>query len=194
MNLRDHKKARTRAALGDAAVLLFLERGYECTTIEEIAAASGVSRRTFFRYFPTKEAAFFAMHDARFDAFVAAVDSTRAQAGAWPALHDALLAVARAYAADRRGSLAWHAVLAAVPALRAQELANEERWEAKFRAVFVEDGCGDFEAAVRAGALMGVLRAALAEWVAGDARADLTVLGRRAFDWLAVAFQPALAS
>jgi AcrR family transcriptional regulator len=37
------------------AVQLFLERGYERTTVEDIAAAAGMSRRSFFRYFPSKE-------------------------------------------------------------------------------------------------------------------------------------------
>ncbi len=50
------RMARTKRALADAAVDLFIRQGYEETSIEEIAAAAGVSRRTFFRYFPTKEA------------------------------------------------------------------------------------------------------------------------------------------
>ena len=46
--------ATTRWQLGLVAVRLFHERGFEETTVDEIAAAAGVSRRTFFRYFPTK--------------------------------------------------------------------------------------------------------------------------------------------
>ncbi len=52
--LRERKKAKTRALIQEQAVRLFLEQGYEATSVEQIAEAAEVSPSTIFRYFPTK--------------------------------------------------------------------------------------------------------------------------------------------
>src|SRR5216683_577633 len=55
--LRERKKLRTRRALADAALRMFTEKGFGATTLEELADEAEVSRSTFFRFFPAKEAA-----------------------------------------------------------------------------------------------------------------------------------------
>lgn len=63
-SLRDKHKNQTAQALRAAALKLFATQGYDATTTEEIADKAGVSARTFFRYFPTKESLlFFGEHD-----------------------------------------------------------------------------------------------------------------------------------
>jgi AcrR family transcriptional regulator len=57
--LRERKKQRTREQIVEAAMALFAERGYHATTIADIATAASVAPRTFFTYFPSKEAVVF---------------------------------------------------------------------------------------------------------------------------------------
>ena len=61
---RESKKRATRESLVAAAMKLFAERGYQGTTVADIAASAGVAPRTFFGYFPTKEAVLFVPLDA----------------------------------------------------------------------------------------------------------------------------------
>ena len=53
--LRARKKVRTRDAIADAAISLFLARGFDQVSVSDIAATAEVSKPTLFRYFPTKE-------------------------------------------------------------------------------------------------------------------------------------------
>lgn len=55
MTLRQRKRVATEQAIVDAAMTLFARDGYAGTTVDDIASAAGVGRRTLFRYFPTKE-------------------------------------------------------------------------------------------------------------------------------------------
>lgn len=70
---RERKKAQTRRALADAALELFLARGYEQVGVRDVADAADVSVTTLFKYFPSKEALVFDLHDDLEAGVVAAV-------------------------------------------------------------------------------------------------------------------------
>ncbi|WP_067825095.1 TetR family transcriptional regulator [Nocardia inohanensis] len=88
--LREREKARVRRELIDAALRLFESRGFEQTTVQEIADAAQVSRRTFHRHFPSKTAVVFAHEADVMAALLAAMDSRPPEEPVFPAVRAAL--------------------------------------------------------------------------------------------------------
>jgi AcrR family transcriptional regulator len=74
ITLQDRKRRVTRDHIESTALKLFAERGYDATTIEDIAQAAGMSARTFFRYFATKEDVVFADHVDELERFTSALN------------------------------------------------------------------------------------------------------------------------
>jgi AcrR family transcriptional regulator len=68
--LRDRKKRETRETITAAAMALFGERGYDAVTVADVAPAAGVSEKTVFNYFPSKEDLVFNEGQARRDALL----------------------------------------------------------------------------------------------------------------------------
>lgn len=64
--LRERKRHETSERIIEKGLKLFVKNGYEATTIDAIAEAAGISRRTFFHYFKSKEAILLAAHDSGF--------------------------------------------------------------------------------------------------------------------------------
>jgi AcrR family transcriptional regulator len=92
--LRARKKRETRDALTRAALELFVERGYDETTLAEIADAAGVSTRTIFAYFPSKEDILFSTIEAMRDALACALAERPPGTDALTALREFILSSA----------------------------------------------------------------------------------------------------
>jgi AcrR family transcriptional regulator len=122
--LRERKKQRTRDALTDAAYALFHDRGFEATTVDEIAAAVEISPRTFFRYFTSKEDLALAPLNQQLAAVLAAFSARPADEAVTTALRRAAVGVLEACESGADGFDAtrfcdMQALLARSPALRA---------------------------------------------------------------------------
>jgi AcrR family transcriptional regulator len=86
--LRERKKQRTREQIVDAAFTLFRERGFQATTVADIAAAADIAPRTFFAYFPSKEAVVFHDFDSMFESLRARIEERPADETAIDALRN----------------------------------------------------------------------------------------------------------
>jgi AcrR family transcriptional regulator len=93
--LRQRKRQQTRHRLTEAAMALFLERGFEATTLDDITAAADVSRRSFFHYFASKEDVVFAWQEESTASLIAAVAARPANESMLTAAENAILAMVR---------------------------------------------------------------------------------------------------
>ena len=168
--LRDRKRERTRRALLEAAVELFESRGYEATTVADIAAAAEVGTRTFFNYFESKEELLFPEPDERVRAAVHAIATRRSD----DRPVDVLLRALRA-AGDNPGEHLGDDLAARIAVLRAQvsrtvpavsgraahaQLAAQQEIARQLRGAFPEE-LDDVGAAALVGAVVGAVSGAL---------------------------------
>ena len=184
MTRREIKKARTREAIVQASLELFLARGFEGTTADDIAAASGISRRTFFRYFPTKEAAFFANQEIRLQQFRQMIAEPLPDETGYGTARRCLMHMAAIYMAERRIAVAQQDIVRVSRSLMAHELQLDYKWEDAIAVALVRDGGpaarSESEARWLAGAIMGMTRSVLREWFGVGGQRDLVAMGEQA--------------
>ena len=118
----------TRGRLQQAAVGLFAAHGYAATTTEQIAAAAGVTQRTFFRHFRDKEEVLFAEDDVLLAALLDGVRAVPADAAPAAVVRAALGSLAGRLGDGREDQRARAAVVASDPALVGRDLAKQARW------------------------------------------------------------------
>lgn len=165
MNQRDRKRLETRRVLAEHALRLFHERGFDETTVEEIAAAAGVSPRTFFLHFSTKAAAAFPDHEARVQSFAERLGDGSGHQN--PLLHLCeVLALGLDVSSPSRRTR--YQLLDQVPALRDEDARTDRDYETVVAGYLLQAWGDTTETRVRAHAVanaaLGVVRAALIAW------------------------------
>ncbi|MFD6170418.1 TetR family transcriptional regulator [Streptomyces coeruleorubidus] len=186
MNLRERKKQRTRDALLRAALELFATRGYEETTVDDIAAAVDVSQRTFFRYFAGKEETAFYVTRLAETQVVEAVRARPPAEAPLEALRRALLeswdtineTIEEIVPVDVHMRV--YRVIESTPALLAAHLRRATELEEELARIIAEREGLDVDADPRPRIVValfgGVIRVTERLWSAGD---DLTLEGMR---------------
>ncbi|CCK25350.1 regulatory protein [Streptomyces davaonensis JCM 4913] len=169
-------KPPMREALVAAAFRLFLERGYEQTTIDDIVALAGVGRRSFFRYFPSKEDVVFPDHERCLADMTAFLASGTPDEEPVRRVCDAARLVLRMYAENPTFSVQRYRLTRQVPGLRAYELSVVWRYEralaAYLRTRFAGRRDGTLQADVIAAAVVAAHNNALRSWLRSDGKGD----------------------
>jgi AcrR family transcriptional regulator len=137
--LRERKKQQTREAIHRAAMKLFAERGFEATTISDIAATADISPRTFFSYFSSKEEAVFPKFDAAFADFDRALTERPAGTTALDVLRTWIRQAARDYMGDVEHELLEARLRRESPAVAACDLQHTRQFERRLAQAVGED-------------------------------------------------------
>lgn len=194
--LRERKKIETRLALARAAMRLFEERGYAATTVDDIAAAANVSRRTFFRYFSAKEEVFIVDPVGKLAALHIALADGPPDEPTIEALRRGVVALAGAYfepdliRAEARIALQ-------EPVVAAAGLAYQVRWEDALALEVAADLGVDVDLDVRprivAHTTVAILRAGVSAWFQGGCEGDPAEIVAATFDRTTPALEAVLA-
>ncbi|MFI0941629.1 TetR/AcrR family transcriptional regulator [Streptomyces sp. NPDC021020] len=174
----------TPGRLAKAALDLYRERGYEQTTVAEIAGRAGLTERTFFRHYADKREVLFAGSALLQEAFVAAVTGAPASAGPMRAVAAGLDAAAKLFTGRREFARERHAVITANSDLLERELIKLATLSAAVLAALRDRGVPEPAATVTAEAGVAVFKAGFERWVAAEESRDLPELIRDTLDTL----------
>jgi AcrR family transcriptional regulator len=178
-----------RGRLGEAAMTLYSERGYDQTTVADIAEAAGLTSRTFFRYYADKREVLFAGSEALVETMLDAVPEDGPPLEAVAAALDAaarLIGGNRAYSRERQR------IIDSSPELRERELIKLSSMAGTLADALRARGVADPHAQLAAEAGLAVFRVAFATWLAADDERSLADVMRESFEGLtALASVPA---
>ncbi|MEV6348158.1 TetR family transcriptional regulator [Actinoplanes sp. NPDC051851] len=187
MGSREIARTAVRSRLAEVAVELFHQGGFDRITVNELAAAGGVSRSTFLRYFTTKEDAVLAAFEDQGDLLAAAIRARPAGEDDWTVLLCALLGrIADRCRRDPAGTLALTGLIRRTPALCARNLERQATWRPLLATALLErhddrpDGAR-LRATVLVSAAFACYNAAVDSWTDSGGTDDLPGLVERAF-------------
>lgn len=179
---RQLKRARTHARIQECGLKLFLQHGFDAVTLDDIAAAADVSRRTLFHYFPSKEAIALGFKAGLTPRIVDAIGRRPDGEGLLDMCEHALTEMAADYQSAEAKALA--RLVHETPTLRSGDHSKYEEMEKALAAALAERAGmaeGDDRTRVAAVAAIGILRQATEAWLASDGPAGPEVHGKRLF-------------
>lgn len=189
-----HGRRKVRSALAVAALDLFAEQGFEATTVDQIADAAGVGRRTFFRYFRAKEDVVFPGHDERLAEVVERLEAADPTASPLRVVGETAGMVLEMYLDEPEVSLRRFELTRQVSALRDKEIASIDRYQRVFarflRRCFADQPDGELHAAVAAAAVVAAHNHVLRQWLRSGGDSDARAALREAIGQLDQVLSP----
>jgi AcrR family transcriptional regulator len=176
--LRERKKEATLDRLREVALELFVAKGFDAVSVDDIAEVAEVSKTTFYRYFPSKEDLLFGRAAEHLALVRRGFDERPLGESPVEAARHAFRAVAEVYQADPRQKLAVSCIIKSTPSLAAGSQANQALWEELLREEVSrrQPDAEPFHAWVVAAELIACVRAATNYWLAEGAELDLAEL------------------
>jgi len=174
----------SRGRLAAAAMELYGERGYEQTTVAEIAERAGLTERTFFRHYVDKREVLFAGAVDVQEVFVRAVADALTCAVPIDALAVGLDAVAAQFADHRDFARSRQAVIMANPELRERDLVKLATMSAALADTLCRHGVAEPAASLAADVGVAVFQVGFGRWIAADEEREMSLLLREALDEL----------
>lgn len=166
LGLRERKKAATRLALHEAALRLVLRDGLAGVTVEAIADAADVSRRTFSNYFSGKEEALLHGDQVRMATFLGTIRSRPAHETPWTALRETVTALSDTFGTRGPGVTAQLRLLRKQPTLVSRQAAIYAEVEQELAAEFAARGATPgLPARLLAATSMAAVRVATTQWI-----------------------------
>jgi AcrR family transcriptional regulator len=172
-----------RSRLAEAALDLYVQRGYDQTTVADIADRAGLTERTFFRHFADKREVLFGGGEYLRDALVTALDGVPDDVAPIDAIAAALEAVATIFS-DREWSKKRQAIITANPELQERELIKMASLSSGLADGLRRRGVKEPAASLAAEAGIAAFRVAFERWVTGTKKRDLARLIRESVDEL----------
>jgi AcrR family transcriptional regulator len=176
-----------RGRLEQAALELYRERGFDQTTVAEIAERAGLTERTFFRYFADKREVLFWGQDRLRELYVSTIASAPASAAPIDAVAAALEAAVPVFRERHDLARQRQAVIAATPGLQERELTKRASLAAAMADALRGRGVTDPTASLAAEVGVIAFGTAFARWVDDPHEQDLARLIRQALDQLKAA-------
>jgi len=193
VGLRQRKRQERHRRIEAAALDLFETRGFEATTIEDIARAADIAPRTFFSYFPTKEDVVLADYADRLNRIIDELDRRPTNEAPWAALQAAFAAVAIDYQSQRSALIRRFTIMIDAPSVYARSLQLQAGWEDTLsETIAVRAGTDSADPAPRllAAAGLAAMRASLRHWLETGHKEPLPDIVGEAFTRLSEGLGP----